>query len=1803
MRSSVIALLILLLLALSPGTVTAGENDGLLNSPWPIIGGDVFNTGRSNYNGSSVGNIKWQISISGAGSPVVGKNGIVYLPVYYNNSDARVQAIDPANGRTIWTYTFPYGRSLPGLAIGASNIVYVTYKDSGGYSRVAALNPQGQLQWLSPRFTGGVGTPLLGPEEMLYISDNETYSVDPRDRGASKKWTANVRSIGRPVIGSDGIIYIAGLSGNCYALNATDGSIRWSKKYGNYNLRSETFDPGNNVLYASSYNGDIYKIETASGNLIWTYSIGVNNSYPQLAVGSDGTIYAGCANIKKLYAIDANGNLKWEYQANGNIGSPSLGSDGTIYFGSSDGVLHALNPDGTRKWALFVGDSVTQPIAVGEDETLYVVTNSKLLAVGPDLHVTSLTSNPASVNLICGESVQLEITANYSDGSIKDVTGSASYEAENENVGVSNGLITGLVKGSATVIVSYGGQMCSIPVSVNAPAPLEVASVKTKPERLIITAGHTQNLRVTALYNDGSSKDVTADSNYQLTDTTVAQVDSNGLVAGMSPGGTNIVVTYEGKTRSVPVLVVTNESANGGLSDSPWPVDGADVFNSGRSNYNGSPVGNLLWQKLVNPPYGTAVGNNAIYVLIGNYVKAFNRRDGSLLWEYELQEPGNVTHGWLSLGTDGKIYAAYVKYYSGYVSFTDFYMKVLDSQGQFQWGYHYDGNLYLTGPPLVGSDGTVYFQTGSRKIFALKPGGELKWENNINGTTQMVMGKNSNLYVGGPSGNLYAVDCVSGVLDWSVTLGNETINDLVFCPRYSTIYAGSRDGYVYSVDPANWNVKWAFYTGYPYENTAHLALEGDGTIYVGCRGVPKLYALNPDGSIKWSYQADRDIDYSPSVGADGTIYLGERGGKVVALAPSGMLEWELSLGHTFDKRPIIGRNILYVIGNDKLSAIGQAIPELTAIAVSPESLTLASGESAQLTVTARYSDGSTQDVTRAASYRSDNISIATVSNDGLVTGLSQGIANISVTYEGQTATIPVTVNAPVVDSISVKPSSVNVPAGRTQQLTVTAIMSNGTTQDVTDSAAYQSGDASIARVSNSGLVTGKAQGNTNVTVTYQDKTATVPVTVTAPVVEYITAEPKPVALTEGQTQQLTVTARYSDGTTVDVTSLAQYQSENASVATVSASGLITGVSPGNTNVTMTYGGQTATVPVTVTELTPVLESISVSPGEVNLPVGRTQQLTITAHLSNGTTQDVTGSAGYIVENASVVSVSGSGLITAQAQGSTSITVTYQGKTATVSVTVTAPVVESISVTPALVDLPAGRTQQLTVTATLSNGTTQDVTNSAIYSSNNSAVATVSASGLVTANAQGSATVTVSYDGKTATVSVTVTAPVVESISVTPASVNIPAGRTQQLTVTAHLSSGTTQDVTGSATYNIHNSAIATVNNSGLVTGKTQGAATVTVTYQGKTATVPVTVTVPEVESISVAPSSVNLPAGRTQQLTVMAHYSDGSTQDVTGSAGYVSGNSSVAMVSAAGLVTGKTPGSTGITVSYGGKTAAVLVTVTEAVLESITVQPGSVTLNAGESSQLTVTVHLSDGTTRDVTAQAAYSSANPGVAAVTNNGQITGVSAGTANVTATFSGKSATVSVTVTAPPPEQTTITVQPGSLTLYKGSSQRLEVLENYSDGNSLDVTSYATFSSSDPSVARVDLLGLVTGVNEGNATITVTCKGQTLTVPVTVSPPTVTGPSRPGTGNPPVVNPPGTRPGTGNPGTVNPPASRPGTGTGTVTPPAERPPGGEITVPPATRPPGGDTDLVNSERPEQEEPTVVRKTRSTSSGVRAS
>lgn len=111
----------------------------------------------------------------------------------------------------------------------------------------------------------------------------------------------------------------------------------------------------------------------SNGSLKWIYETGgAVNSYSSPAIGDDGTIYFG-SDDHYLYAINPNSTLKWRYETGDKItASPAIGSDGTIYVGSYDRQVYAINPDGTLKWVYPTSGPITNSPAIGNDGAIYI---------------------------------------------------------------------------------------------------------------------------------------------------------------------------------------------------------------------------------------------------------------------------------------------------------------------------------------------------------------------------------------------------------------------------------------------------------------------------------------------------------------------------------------------------------------------------------------------------------------------------------------------------------------------------------------------------------------------------------------------------------------------------------------------------------------------------------------------------------------------------------------------------------------------------------------------------------------------------------------------------------------------------------------------------------------------------------------------------------------------------------------------------------------------------------------------------------------------------------------------------------------------------------------------------------------------------------------------------------------------------------------------------------------------------------------------------------------------------------------
>jgi len=435
--------------------------------------------------------------------------------------------------------------------------------------------------------------------------------------------------------------------------------------------------------------------------------------------------------------------------------------------------------------------------------------------------------------------------------------------------------------------------------------------------------------------------------------------------------------------------------------------------------------------------------------------------------------------------------------------------------------------------------------------------------------------------------------------------------------------------------------------------------------------------------------------------------------------------------------------------------------------------------------------------------------------------LSLSLAVLSVACGGSPSSTSGS-QAKTLTSVSVSPATANISAGSTQQFTATAKYSDGSTADVTSSATWAAATQSVATVTTGGLAKGMAPGSTTVSATVSGMSGSATLKVAAALTS-IAVSPSSATIVVGATQQFSATATYSDGSTVNVTSTATWTSATPSVATVSSSGLATGVAGGSSVVTAALGGVTS-AGVSLIVLAKTVTSIAVSPPAASTYTTDTEQFTATASYSDGSIAIVTSTATWASATTSVATISSSGLATGVAAGTSAITAALAGVTSpAVTLTVQAKAVTSIAVTPGTASTYTTDTQQFSATATYNDGSTASVTSTASWTSSVAGVATINSSGLATGVTAGTSMVTASLSGITSPPStLTVQTKALTSITVAPANPNVAEDGTLQFGATGTYNDGSTGNVTSAVTWSVDhitggNSADGTVTTAGLYT--------------------------------------------------------------------------------------------------------------------------------------------------------------------------------------------------------------------------------------------------------------------------------------------------------------------------------------------------------------------------------------------------
>ncbi|MGB6288503.1 MAG: Ig-like domain-containing protein, partial [Desulfobulbales bacterium] len=246
-------------------------------------------------------------------------------------------------------------------------------------------------------------------------------------------------------------------------------------------------------------------------------------------------------------------------------------------------------------------------------------------------------------------------------------------------------------------------------------------------------------------------------------------------------------------------------------------------------------------------------------------------------------------------------------------------------------------------------------------------------------------------------------------------------------------------------------------------------------------------------------------------------------------------------------------------------------------------------------------------------------------------------------------------------------------------------------------------------------------------------------------------------------------------------------------------------------------------------------------------------------------------------------------------------------------------------------------EQYEAAGTFSDGSSQDVTILTTWESSDMNVATIDNAGLATTLASGSTTITGAWQGIESNASLLVTDATLTAVTITPETATIAQGTTVQFEAEGTFSDDTPRDITDIVDWQSTDDGIGIVYTDGLAEGIAPGQADISASYDvgGNTisATAALTVTNAVIESIIVTPENSTIQVGENQQYSATGTFSDGSEQDITELATWLTTNNSVGTISnssdSRGLFSSIASGATDIKASFGGISGETLLTVVE----------------------------------------------------------------------------------------------------------------------------------------------------------------------------------------------------------------------------------------------------------------------------------
>jgi uncharacterized protein YjdB len=711
-----------------------------------------------------------------------------------------------------------------------------------------------------------------------------------------------------------------------------------------------------------------------------------------------------------------------------------------------------------------------------------------------------------------------------------------------------------------------------------------------------------------------------------------------------------------------------------------------------------------------------------------------------------------------------------------------------------------------------------------------------------------------------------------------------------------------------------------------------------------------------------------------------------------------------------------------------------AAQTLQSVTVTPEDITLRAGFTQKYTATARYTDGSTADVSQQAIWSVSNVGIAIVADvppfRGLVTAVAQGTTRISASFTAGGVTLrgstPLTVTDGNLVSITTKPSSKNLEVGQQVQFKATALFRDESDDDVTAEVTWSSTDPSVASVSNAagskGLVTAHKVGTATIValdpgsgVTNTDGTTTVRAQVS-----HLTFDPPRVTTGKGIAFPLRVYANRVDGSRSQITDEVEFSVVPAGVITIGTgaeAGVVTALKNGAVTISAFDPKRQLSTATTNTdaklEVRGALVGIEVQSNPIRIAVGEERNARAIGILSSGKeTSDLRRIVSWSVADPTVATVGNTpadvGEVAGKKAGTTTLRASYGGiQSAETGNVVVLGALQSVALEAGDGLVPFNDEVELKARGTYEGGVELNVTDRCTWSVVNPLIAEVDdapsevdgdGKGWITGKKLGQTSVSATCDGKKASAPIRVIG-TLTGLEVDPVAYDAEALEEKKFRAWGVYSDDSRKDLTKLAQWTSSNPQVASVDDvldPGAVTALGTGSSTITANYRTFEASGQLTVGAGLV-SMFVVPSSQTVRGSDYLKLRAKGEDTDGNIVDVTKRAVWSSSNTQVARVSnregEQGLAFGGAKeGSAQIVASLPGTSFVARADITTScLLTKLTLVRSTVPIPVGEARRIKARGTFCDGSTRIISQSVLFMSSNPKVLLVSNDPRSHGV--------------------------------------------------------------------------------------------------------------------------------------------------------------------------------------------------------------------